>query len=71
MDPPSKARADGLVSLNSLRVVLRARCEHFRALCNSGMRDADATEVHVPEDLSEVGLDSFSSLDSDSELQHR
>ncbi|KAK9804488.1 hypothetical protein WJX73_008895 [Symbiochloris irregularis] len=41
------------------RVVLRARCEQFRALCNSGMRDADATEVHVPEDLPQGAVAAF------------
>lgn len=36
------------------RGVLRGRCDHFRARCDSGMRDAEDREVHVPEHFSKA-----------------
>ena len=36
------------------RCVLRARCDHFRARCDSGMRDAGDAELRVPEHFSEA-----------------
>lgn len=34
--------------------MLRSRCEHFRARCDSGMRDALDTEAAVPEEFTKV-----------------
>jgi hypothetical protein len=34
--------------------VLRVRCEHFRARCDSGMRDATDSHLPVPEHFSKV-----------------
>ena len=39
------------------RVVLRGRCDHFRARCDSGMRDAEDREIHVPEHFSKASLE--------------
>ena len=36
------------------RAVVRARCDHVRARCDSGMRDADISKVHVPEHFGQV-----------------
>ena len=36
------------------RCVLRVRCEHFRARCDSGMRDARDHDLPVPEHFSKV-----------------
>lgn len=36
------------------RCVLRVRCEHFRARCESGMRDAGDHDLPVPEHFSKV-----------------
>ena len=38
------------------RVVLRGRCDHFRARCDSGMRDAEDREIHVPEHFSKASF---------------
>lgn len=35
------------------------RCEHFRARCNSGMRDAHAPEVVVPEHFTQAACKAF------------
>jgi hypothetical protein len=36
------------------RCVLRVRCDHFRARCDSGMRDACDDVLQVPEHFSKV-----------------
>ena len=36
------------------RAVLRSRCDHFRARCDSGMRDALDAEAAVPEHFTKV-----------------
>jgi protein-L-isoaspartate O-methyltransferase len=41
------------------RVVLRTRCDHFKALCSSGMRDADDTEPQVPEHFGKEAVITF------------
>ena len=33
------------------RVVLAARCEYFRAMFESGMRESASTSVSLPEDI--------------------
>lgn len=40
--------------LRMRRCVLRVRCEHFRARCDSGMRDAFDCDLPVPEHFSKV-----------------
>lgn len=40
----------------SCSVVMRVRCEAFRARCESGMRDADAAHIPVPEHFSQASL---------------
>ncbi len=39
------------------RCVLRVRCEHFRARCDSGMRDATDSHLPVPDHFSKVRAD--------------
>ncbi|KAK9857634.1 hypothetical protein WJX84_009149 [Apatococcus fuscideae] len=39
--------------------VMRARCEAFRARCASGMRDAEAAHIPVPEHFSQEALRAF------------
>ena len=36
------------------RCVLRARCDHFRARCESGMKDAGDAELPMPDHFSEA-----------------
>ena len=40
--------------MGGCRCVLRVRCEHFRARCDSGMRDARDHDLPVPEHFSKV-----------------
>ena len=42
------------VCAGGCRCVLRVRCEHFRARCDSGMRDACDHDLPVPEHFSKV-----------------
>ena len=42
------------VRVGGCRCVLRVRCEHFRARCDSGMRDARDHDLPVPEHFSKV-----------------
>lgn len=45
---------DDRVAWHCDRCVLRVRCDHFRARCDSGMRDASDDNLHVPEHFSKV-----------------
>lgn len=39
--------------------VLRQRCEHFRARCESGMRDAAVETIPVPDHFSRQGVEAL------------
>lgn len=41
------------------KALLKRRCEHLRARCDSGMRDAMSSIVSVPEHFSKTTMDSF------------
>ncbi|CAL8462859.1 g2393 [Coccomyxa elongata] len=41
------------------RCVLRVRCEHFRARCDSGMRDATDSHLPVPDHFSKEAMEVF------------
>ncbi|EIE27207.1 PCMT-domain-containing protein [Coccomyxa subellipsoidea C-169] len=41
------------------RCVLRVRCEHFRARCDSGMRDASDSHLPVPDHFSQEAMEVF------------
>jgi len=39
--------------------VLRQRCDHFRARCDSGMADAELSVCHVPDHFPQKAVDKF------------
>lgn len=56
---PDAALTGSGFSLPVHSAVMRARCEAFRARCESGMRDADASSIPVPEQFSQEAVRAF------------
>ncbi|KAK9817485.1 hypothetical protein WJX74_003052 [Apatococcus lobatus] len=56
---PDAALTGSSFSLPVHSAVMRARCEAFRARCESGMRDAEASNIPVPEQFSQEALRAF------------
>ena len=45
--------------LTFCRAMLQARCEHFRARCKSGMRDAGAAAIVVPDHFGREAIEAL------------